>query len=75
MNTLMYEHPLTAEHLRVIRDVVHYQVVGPIGKNLACGDVGMYLRLLFLAVADNLALFYRTRCHDGMARYCKDSCG
>jgi phosphopantothenoylcysteine decarboxylase len=41
MNTLMYEHPLTAEHLRVIRDVVHYQVVGPIGKNLACGDVGL----------------------------------
>jgi phosphopantothenoylcysteine decarboxylase len=41
MNTLMYEHPLTAEHLRVIRDVVRYQVVGPIGKNLACGDVGL----------------------------------
>ncbi|TDL27438.1 flavo protein [Rickenella mellea] len=41
MNTLMYEHPLTAEHLRVIKDVVGYQVVGPIGKNLACGDVGV----------------------------------
>jgi phosphopantothenoylcysteine decarboxylase len=49
----MYEHPLTAEHLRVIRDVVRYQVVGPIGKNLACGDVGMWPRLLFFAVADN----------------------
>jgi phosphopantothenoylcysteine decarboxylase len=42
MNTLMYEHPLTAEHLRIIREVVKYQVVGPIGKGLACGDVGMY---------------------------------
>lgn len=40
MNTLMYEHPLTAEHIRVIRDVVGYQVVGPIGKKLACGDIG-----------------------------------
>lgn len=41
MNTLMYEHPLTAEHLRVVRDVLHYEVVGPIGKNLACGDIGL----------------------------------
>ncbi|KAL1760173.1 flavoprotein [Schizophyllum commune] len=41
MNTLMYEHPLTAEHLRIVREVVGYEVVGPIGKKLACGDVGM----------------------------------
>lgn len=41
MNTLMYEHPLTAEHLRVVRDVVRYTVVGPVGKRLACGDVGV----------------------------------
>ncbi|RDB18098.1 putative thymidylate synthase [Hypsizygus marmoreus] len=41
MNTLMYEHPLTAEHLRIVREVVRYNVVGPIGKNLACGDVGV----------------------------------
>ncbi|GLB38217.1 putative flavo protein [Lyophyllum shimeji] len=41
MNTLMYEHPLTSEHLRIVRDVVRYNVVGPIGKNLACGDVGV----------------------------------
>ncbi|KAL1745292.1 flavoprotein [Schizophyllum fasciatum] len=41
MNTLMYEHPLTAEHLRVVREVIGYEVVGPIGKQLACGDVGM----------------------------------
>ena len=40
MNTLMYEHPLTSEHIRIVRDVVHYNVVGPIGKGLACGDVG-----------------------------------
>ncbi|KAJ7136097.1 flavoprotein [Mycena epipterygia] len=41
MNTLMYEHPLTAEHLRVVRDVVKYTVSGPIGKLLACGDIGV----------------------------------
>ncbi|KAJ4485587.1 flavoprotein [Lentinula aciculospora] len=41
MNTLMYEHPLTSEHLRIVREVVRYTVVGPIGKGLACGDVGL----------------------------------
>ena len=40
MNTLMYEHPLTAEHLRIVTQVVGYHVVGPIGKHLACGDIG-----------------------------------
>jgi phosphopantothenoylcysteine decarboxylase len=40
MNTFMYEHPLTSEHLRVIREVIKYNVVGPIGKALACGDIG-----------------------------------
>ena len=43
MNTFMYEHPLTAEHIRIVRDVIGYNVVGPIGKTLACGDVGAYL--------------------------------
>ncbi len=43
MNTFMYEHPLTNEHVRIVRDVVGYHVVGPIGKTLACGDVGAYL--------------------------------
>ena len=42
MNTLMYEHPLTNEHLRVVKDVIGYQVVGPVGKALACGDVGQF---------------------------------
>ncbi|KAF5369576.1 hypothetical protein D9758_002485 [Tetrapyrgos nigripes] len=41
MNTLMYEHPLTVEHIRIIRDIIHYEIVGPIGKTLACGDVGL----------------------------------
>ncbi|KAI0085139.1 flavoprotein [Irpex rosettiformis] len=41
MNTLMYEHPLTNEHLRVVKEVIGYTVIGPIGKTLACGDVGL----------------------------------
>jgi phosphopantothenoylcysteine decarboxylase len=52
MNTLMYEHPLTSEHLRIVRDVVCYEVVGPIGKGLACGDVGMCQDLTELSNAD-----------------------
>ena len=40
MNTFMYEHPLTAQHVRTITEVIGYHVVGPISKNLACGDVG-----------------------------------
>ncbi|KAF7976931.1 hypothetical protein HWV62_5344 [Athelia sp. TMB] len=41
MNTHMYEHPLTQQHVRTIREVIGYNVVGPIGKALACGDIGM----------------------------------
>jgi phosphopantothenoylcysteine decarboxylase len=42
MNTHMYNHPLTARHLEVVTDVIGYTIVGPIGKGLACGDVGVY---------------------------------
>lgn len=42
MNTLMWEHPVTAEHLTKVSevrgDMLH--VVAPICKRLACGDVG-----------------------------------
>ena len=41
MNTLMYEHPLTAQHVRTINEVIGYHVVVPISKSLACGDVGV----------------------------------
>ena len=41
MNTFMYEHPLTAQHIRTVRDVIGYNVVGPVSKSLACGDVGV----------------------------------
>jgi len=41
MNTLMYEQPLTSEHVRVVKEILKYEVVGPIGKALACGDIGV----------------------------------
>jgi len=41
MNTLMYEHPLTAAHLKIVTDTLRYRVEGPIGKGLACGDIGL----------------------------------
>ncbi|KAJ1302175.1 hypothetical protein OPQ81_001003 [Rhizoctonia solani] len=41
MNTHMYEHPLTARHLDIVKDIIGYTLVGPIGKALACGDIGM----------------------------------
>jgi len=41
MNTFMYNHPLTERHLSFVKEIIGYEVVGPIGKTLACGDVGM----------------------------------
>ncbi|KAG6828169.1 hypothetical protein H0H92_008937 [Tricholoma furcatifolium] len=64
MNTLMYEHPLTAEHLRIVREVVRYHIVGPIGKGLACGDVGLGAmtewRDIVKLVVDRFGLVSRT---------------
>jgi hypothetical protein len=41
MNTHMFAHPLTARHLELVERVIGYTVVGPVGKALACGDVGL----------------------------------
>jgi phosphopantothenoylcysteine decarboxylase len=42
MNTHMWEHPATARHLRTIReDFPKLEVIAPIEKALACGDVGI----------------------------------
>lgn len=40
MNTLMYTHPLTAPQLATAKDVIGYEVIGPISKTIACGDTG-----------------------------------
>src|SRR5205823_9885236 len=42
MNTLMWDHPLTARHLATLTgDNTYVHVVGPVTKGLACGDVGV----------------------------------
>ncbi|KAL8279896.1 hypothetical protein RQP46_007746 [Phenoliferia psychrophenolica] len=41
MNTHMFSHPLTARQLKIVQEFPGYEVHGPIGKTLACGDVGM----------------------------------
>lgn len=45
MNTQMYRHPVTARHLKVIEEDCGgpdgwIEVLRPISKALACGDVG-----------------------------------
>ncbi|KAI3484323.1 hypothetical protein L1887_52636 [Cichorium endivia] len=40
MNTLMWENPLTDMHLRTVKEVLGYEVKGPVEKRLACGDTG-----------------------------------
>ncbi|KAI4090889.1 MAG: hypothetical protein LQ348_006789 [Seirophora lacunosa] len=42
MNQLMWEHPVTAKQMRVLREEWAWvEVVGPQVKALACGDLGM----------------------------------
>jgi phosphopantothenoylcysteine decarboxylase len=42
MNTQMYTHPITAHHLALIKTHLPYiELIHPIEKVLACGDVGM----------------------------------
>ena len=40
MNTLMWTHPFTQQHLNVLSGI-QYQIVHPVVKTLACGDVGL----------------------------------
>lgn len=40
MNTHMWQHPITAGHLKTIKSF-GYTVIGPVEKSLVCGDVGL----------------------------------
>jgi phosphopantothenoylcysteine decarboxylase len=40
MNTKMWEHPLTAEHLKKLGACYKLSVVWPVAKKLACGEYG-----------------------------------
>ncbi|KAI9598056.1 putative phosphopantothenoylcysteine decarboxylase [Syncephalis fuscata] len=41
MNTHMWSHPFTQQHLTTLQDQLGWKVHGPISKRLACGDTGM----------------------------------
>ncbi|CAG8554078.1 1717_t:CDS:2 [Dentiscutata erythropus] len=41
MNTFMWDHPFTSTHLRVLSEQLGFQVIPPISKKLACGDLGV----------------------------------
>ncbi|GAA5829175.1 hypothetical protein JCM11251_004150 [Rhodosporidiobolus azoricus] len=41
MNTHMFSHPFTAKQLKIVEEELTYKVYGPIGKMLACGDIGL----------------------------------
>lgn len=56
MNTHMYTHPLTAKHLKIVAEDIGYEVVGPIGKELACGDIGGSLSKVSVVVSMSLFL-------------------
>jgi phosphopantothenoylcysteine decarboxylase / phosphopantothenate---cysteine ligase len=40
MNTEMWNHPRTQEHLSSLRNLSHISVVNPVSGLLACGDIG-----------------------------------
>lgn len=42
MNTFMWEHPLTSKQIRIVEQEIGYKVVWPVGKALACGEVGEF---------------------------------
>ena len=41
MNTAMWEHPAVVRNLRWLEELGRYDVIAPVSKRLACGDVGM----------------------------------
>lgn len=41
MNTMMWNHPITAQQLRTIEQWIFYQVIPPVVKTLVCGDKGI----------------------------------
>ncbi len=48
MNTLMWSNPFTAKHIRVLTNELKIEVIDPISKTLACGDVGIVFYYLII---------------------------
>lgn len=65
MNTFMWNHPFTYKQLDILKSI-GYEVVGPIGKQLACGDIG---ELHEVSGRYNQLTSCRHGRDDGMARY------
>tara|TARA_B100000795_G_scaffold21142_1_gene14085 strand:+ start:49 stop:744 length:696 start_codon:yes stop_codon:yes gene_type:complete len=69
MNTLMWEHPLTLQHLNVLQNQLGYQIIDPVIKTLACGDTGQgamasvetIVKSVAAALMDNAALLSDTQ--------------
>eukprot|EP00794_Sanderia_malayensis_P015326 gene15326-16903_t len=40
MNSFMFEHPLTSQHIDVLKSLA-YVYIPPVSKKLACGDIGV----------------------------------
>lgn len=41
MNTQMWDHPVVQRNLRWIDELGRYEVIPPVSKRLACGDIGV----------------------------------
>jgi phosphopantothenoylcysteine decarboxylase len=48
MNTAMWQHPITAQHIIILK-TFGYNLIMPIHKKLACGDIGKNT-LYFIAI-------------------------
>ncbi len=55
MNTHMWEHPATAEHLEKLSQwYPNLTIINPVSKHLACGDVGMGAMAPIEAIVESL---------------------
>ncbi|KAG0301125.1 hypothetical protein BGZ98_008603 [Dissophora globulifera] len=54
MNTNMWNHKFTAIHLKTLTDVLNYQVIPPISKLLACGDLGVGAMAEYRTIVDEI---------------------
>jgi phosphopantothenoylcysteine decarboxylase len=55
MNTRMWEHPLTREHILRLKEWYNLGVLNPVSKRLACGEVGMGAMADISAIVDNIS--------------------
>lgn len=57
MNTLMYTHPLTGKHLKILllnEEGFGFEILKPMEKVLVCGDIGMGGMREWLAIVETL---------------------